>query len=92
MDARTTDLQIFFYRIYENSLHASCTRYVALLYGQANAKRGWHTGKTLMGLRASLDTLSGVDWETVEEDLTQFGHHNCVAVAEHYNFSAPLIQ
>jgi hypothetical protein len=44
-----------------------------------------------MGLRVSLDTLSGVDWETVEEDLTQLGHHNCVAVAEHYNFSAPLI-
>ena len=92
MDAHNSDLQIFFYRLYEKPNSIPCTRYVALIYGQANAKRGWHTGKTLMGLRASLPTVSGIDWETVEENLTQFGHFNCVVVADHYNFTAPLIQ
>jgi hypothetical protein len=92
MDARSIDIQVFFYRVHETSLDSPCTRYIALVYGQATAKRGWHTGKTLMGLRESFDMVTGVDWEAVEEGLTRFGHHNCVAVAEHYDFGAPLIQ
>jgi hypothetical protein len=70
----------------------SPTRYLALIYDQASAGRSWHTGKTLMGLRESLQGIVGMNWEALEEDLLNLGHHNCVINVERYNFTEPLIR